>query len=113
MIDLYSFGNMIIDGVRYSSDLIIFPDGRVKDSWWRKKGHILTTEDMSDLIASCPEIIIAGTGANGLMRPVREVEKILSKKKIKFINASSAEAVEIYNILSEKHRVCAGFHLTC
>ena len=113
MIDSYSFGNMVIDGIRYSSDLIIFPDGQVTDSWWREKGHILTLEDISALIASAPEIIVAGTGASGLMRPAQGLEKILSEKKIRLLTAPSTEAVEIYNLLSIKHRVGAGFHLTC
>jgi len=34
MIESYSFGQMVIDGQEYTSDLIIFPD-RINSSWWR------------------------------------------------------------------------------
>ena len=31
----YSFGHIEVDGLGYSSDIIITPDG-VQDGWWRK-----------------------------------------------------------------------------
>jgi hypothetical protein len=39
MIESSAFGVMTIDGRTFSSDLIIFPDGSVKDRWWRQRGH--------------------------------------------------------------------------
>jgi hypothetical protein len=45
MITSYDFGHIIIDGKRYTSDLIVFPD-RVKVGWWRKEGHRLQLEDL-------------------------------------------------------------------
>ena len=38
MIESYGFGRMKIDGVTYTSDLIIFAD-HVKSDWWRIEGH--------------------------------------------------------------------------
>jgi hypothetical protein len=37
MIESFSFGRAVIDGRVYHSDLILFPDGRIQSSWWRKK----------------------------------------------------------------------------
>ena len=34
-IESYSFGEVVIDGKRYRSDVIVFPD-RVKPNWWRE-----------------------------------------------------------------------------
>ena len=46
-IDSYHFGQIMINGEKYSSDVIIFPD-RVQGEWWRKKGHELGLEDISE-----------------------------------------------------------------
>lgn len=112
-IEAYSFGWMIIHGKRYTSDLLIYPDGHVEDTWYRKRGHNLSREDISALIRAGPEIIIAGTGANGLMIPEKGLEEWLDQKDIRFISLPSHEAVERYNSLSLEKRVGACFHLTC
>ncbi len=112
-IEAYSFGWMIIDGKRYTSDLLIYPDGHVKDAWYRKKGHALSKDDISALIQAEPEIIIAGTGASGLMKPEKGFEKWLDQKGIRFISLPTTEAVESYNHLSLEKPVGACFHLTC
>ena len=112
-IEAYSFGWMIIDGKRYTSDLLIYPDGRVEDTWYRKRGHDLLIDDISDLIQAGPEIIIAGTGASGLMKPEKDFEKRLDQKGICFISLPSMEAMERYNHLSLEKSVGACFHLTC
>ena len=55
MIDTYAFGGMVIDGRRYGSDLIVYPDGRVQDGWRRGEGHVLKLADIGDLVAAGPE----------------------------------------------------------
>ncbi|MBN1833532.1 MAG: hypothetical protein JW896_15630 [Deltaproteobacteria bacterium] len=112
-IEAYSFGWMIIDGKKYTSDLLIYPDGRVEDAWYRKRGHELSTDDISALIQAGPEIIIAGTGASGLMKPEKDLEKRLFQKGIGFISLPSHEAVKCYNQWSLEKPVGACFHLTC
>ena len=113
MIESYSFGSIVVDGKKFTSDLIIYPDGHIDASWWRKSGHKLASEDISELIKSEPEVIIAGTGSSGLMKPERELEKLLQQRGIEFISVLSRKAVKIYNDLSSKKNVGACFHLTC
>ncbi len=113
MIEKYSFGSIIIDGKEYTSDIIIYPDGRIEDSWWRRAGHRLSIEDITSLIESGPEIIIAGTGAYGFMKPADTLNTILSARGIEFKSFPSAEAVKIYNLLYDKKKTGACFHLTC
>jgi len=114
MIDSHAFGTMVIDGKTYTSDLIIFPDSRVKDRWWRKKGHLLTLDDIKTLINEKAEIIIAGTGTSGGMKPEKGIEIHLLEKGITLIAAPNAAAVEAFN---EKKKagivIGACFHLTC
>jgi hypothetical protein len=112
MIERCEFGSIVIDGKRYSSDLIIYPDGHVADSWYRKVGHRLSGADIEELIESRPEIIIAGTGVSGLMRPEEELEKELREKGIEFLPTPNKRAKELSNQLSPKKRVGACFHLT-
>jgi hypothetical protein len=112
-IDTFAFGSIVIDGNKYTSDLIIYPDGRVVTSWRRKRGHRLSSEDINGLIASQPEVIIAGTGVYGLVKPEKDLKKLLHKRGIEFFQARNKKAMELFNELSSKKRIGACFHLTC
>jgi len=113
MIDAYEFGSIIIDGKEYTSDIIIYPDGEVKSSWWRKEGHRLSSVDIIDLIQSAPELIIVGTGAYGFMKTEKSLESDLRKKGIELKTAPTDQAVKLYNALCQRRRLGACFHLTC
>jgi hypothetical protein len=112
-IETSSFGLMVINGKEYRSDLIVCPDGRVEDSWWRGSGHRLTADDINGLIESAPEVIIVGTGVNGMLRPAPGLAELLSEKEIELIPLSNQKAVECFNELSSEKKVGACFHLTC
>ena len=113
MIESFAFGFIVINGTKYTSDLIIYPDGHVEDLWRRKSGHRLSTGDIDKLIKSEPEVIVAGAGVSGLMKPEKQLEKLLNQKGIKFISQPNQEAIKAYNNLLSKNRVGACFHLTC
>ena len=113
MIDSFAFGSMIIDGRRYTSDLIIYPDGRVQDGWWRSRGHVLTRTDVQTLVEAGPEVIIAGTGIYGRMQPEPGLEKTLRKMGIQFMAGPNDQAVAWCNDRSESISVGACFHLSC
>ncbi|MGD8228953.1 MAG: MTH938/NDUFAF3 family protein [Desulfobacteraceae bacterium] len=113
MIDECSFGLIVIDGIKHTSDLLIYPDGGIVEPWWRKSGHRLSSEDIQELIESEPECIIAGTGVSGQVRPEKALEEILHQRGIRFISAPNQEAMKYYNEISPKKRVGACFHLTC
>lgn len=113
-IDTCSFGLIVIDGRQYTSDLIIYPDGHIKDTWWRKSSHRLSMDDIDELVvASAPEVIVIGTGANGMMKPAMELGEILSGKGIELVPLPNEEAIRTFNELSSKKKVGACFHLTC
>ena len=113
VINACSFGSIVINGKKYTSDIIIYPEERVTGPWIRNKGHMLSSYDICELIESGAEVIIAGTGMNGQVRPEKDLEDLLSQKGIKFIPAPNREAIELYNELLPKVRVGACFHLTC
>ena len=113
IIESYSFGSMVIDGVKYSKDVIIFPNGRIHSPWWRNQGHTLAMNDLDELLLAKPEVIVAGSGAMGFMRPTAELTDFLAQHEIEFIVQRSSKAVEIYNRLSGSRKVGGCFHLTC
>ena len=114
MIQSSAFGRMTIDGKTYTSDLFIYPDGRVKDGWWRQRGHALTVDDILTLVDVAPDLIVAGTGTNGRMRPEADLPPFLRERGIDFFAKPTPQAMDIYN-----QKVTAGlavgacFHLTC
>jgi hypothetical protein len=113
MIDDYSFGRITVDGTEYSADVIIFPDGRVQSSWWREKGHRLTADDIADLIAAGPDVIIAGTGALGLVRTDKGLAAELAGRGVELRAMNTGKAVEVYNRLCAESKVGACLHLAC
>jgi hypothetical protein len=112
-IEACSFGSLVINGRSYNSDLIIYPDGRIEEPWYRSRGHRLSSQDITELIESAPEVIIAGTGMSGGVQPEKELEDLLSIRGIQFIPAPNDEARRHYNTLVKEKRVGACFHLTC
>lgn len=113
LIESYSFGSMVIDGTHYSKDVIIFPDGRILSPWWRRQGHVLSQDDLEELLAEEPDIIVCGTGAMGVMRPDPKLREFLKSRNIEFIAQKSAKAVDTYNDLADGGKVGGCFHLTC
>ena len=113
MIDSIAFGSITIDGRRYATDVIIHPDGTVTENWWRKSGHRLTFEDIRPLVDAAPELIVAGTGAYGRMKPDRELHTQLARRGIAFSAAANQEAAARFNREWPKRRVGGCFHLTC
>jgi hypothetical protein len=112
MIDSYSFGQIVIEGKIFNSDVIIYQDS-VDQKWWRKEGHLLQKEDLLDVIKHKPEIIIIGTGKPGLMEVPDETKQFVQSKGIKLIVNDTENACKIYNKLERKNKVIAALHLTC
>ena len=113
MIDSYEFGRIEINGRLYTGDVIIYPDGEVKAPWWRQAGHWLTGADLTALIETRPAVIVAGTGASGMMRPAANLAGLLASHGIELIAMPTDEAVTVYNDLAAQKKVAGCFHLTC
>ncbi len=112
MIDSYSFGNIVVDGNRFKKDIIIFPD-RIIPEWRRKTGHLLIDDDIKEIMEYSPEVLIIGTGANGLMKVDDDIKNKIGGRGIELIIKKTAAAVEDYNrIFKIKKTICA-LHLTC
>ena len=111
-IDSYRFGEIVIEGKKYSEDVIIFPD-RVKGNWWRKTGHELCLEDIAEVIVEKPDVLVVGTGASGMMKVLPEVEQLAQARGISLIAEPTEKACNTYRQLSRSQRVVAAVHITC
>ena len=112
-IDSYSFGLMKINGQKYKTDLILFPE-RISPNWWRKQGHSLAKEDIQEILEFQPDVLVIGTGASDLMRVPRSVLKVLKDAGILVISKKTGEAWTLFNEqLKKAKRVVGAFHLTC
>jgi hypothetical protein len=112
-IDSYTFGHIKIDGRLYTSDVIIFLD-RVDSTWWRKEGHSLYREDISEVLNAKPDVLILGTGYFGMMMVPKNTLDHITSAGIEVRISRTAKAVELYNSLQDKkNTVIAAFHITC
>lgn len=111
-IDSYSFGHITVDGVEYTSDLILLPD-RVVSNWWRKEGHSLSPEDLDAVVEAEPDVLIVGIGANGIMRVPANTVAHLAEHGIELMVEKSKQACETFNALPKERRAAAALHLTC
>jgi hypothetical protein len=112
-IDSYKFGKVVIDGTEYNSDCILI-GRKVKPDWWRKSGHLLSTEDLDLVLQAKPKILIIGTGDSGIMKVPQQILQHLKRQNIEAVVMKTTEAVQRYNELSKTGTdVAAALHLTC
>ena len=105
-------GEIVIDGERYTRDLIVFEDA-VRQSWWRKDGHLLQMDDLREVLAVKPEALIVGTGTNEQMKVSPEVITHTRQAGIELLQFDTRRACQTFNHLQGKRRIVAVLHLTC
>jgi hypothetical protein len=107
----YSSGRITIDGKTYASDVIII-GGKVDASWWRKEGHLLQPEDLETVFRAKPEVLVIGTGHDGVMKVPGTTILAIKEKGIEVHVGRTGEAVNIFNGLQGR-KAAAALHLTC
>jgi len=113
-IDYYDFGVIVIDNKEYNRDIIISPSLDVIENWWREEGHRLKLIDIRDYLLEKADLVIIGTGYDGMMYVDNEVIQWFNSRGIEVKIARSREAVEIYNkAVEEGRKVLLFIHLTC
>jgi hypothetical protein len=110
----YDFGHVTVDGREHTRDLIVLP-GRVVGDWWRRDGHSLVMDDLSEVIEELPGRLIVGCGANGRLRPDPSVAEALARRGVEMEALPTADAVRRYSELEAENpaAVAAALHLTC
>ncbi|MEM2953761.1 MAG: MTH938/NDUFAF3 family protein [Candidatus Bathyarchaeia archaeon] len=115
MIESYDFGVMVVKGKRYTSDIIVFPE-KVISGWWRKEGHKIYVEDLTEIFSHepLPEVLVIGTGYYGFVKVTPEVEGAFKARGVKLIIQPTREAYKTFNeLLKSSKRISGAFHLTC
>ena len=115
LIDAYRFGTIVVNGKRYTSDVLILPE-KVMDDWRRREGHRLHVDDLKEVLNAepKPESLIVGTGYFGLMKVLSEVEESLRTRRIGFVAQRTKQACQTFNdLLKSRRRAVAALHLAC
>jgi len=116
-IDSTEFGSITIDGETYDHDVVIRLSGEVKK---RKKklskhalgtSHIISLEEAMAVYEDGAELLIFGTGQEGVARLSNEASAFFSEKGCEVKAARTPEAVNLWNNSSGK--VIGLFHTTC
>ncbi|MFW6134057.1 MAG: MTH938/NDUFAF3 family protein [Elusimicrobiota bacterium] len=110
-IEAYSFGSIIIDGKKYSTDILIVGDKII--NWWRDQGHYLQSQDLKEVWDYEPDVLVVGQGAYGTMDVSEDVEKKCAQMGVEFISGKTADITDKYNDISDDKKVACGLHLTC
>lgn len=109
----YRFGEIVVDGRRYTGDIKIM-GGFVVSDWWRAEGHRLAFSDIEDLLSRGPEVLVVGMGLPGRMKVSDQLRKRLAAAGISLIDEPTPRAVATFNRLNKSGKKVAGaFHLTC
>lgn len=111
-INEYNFGYIVINGHKYLSDVMIYPDGAVEE-WWRSEGHTVNHDDILGVLSSEPEVLVLGTGATGMMKVPFAIYELCREKGINLVVETTADAVNVFNHRKKESRTAAGLHLTC
>jgi hypothetical protein len=113
MITEFSFGKIVVKGKTYTNDIKII-NGRVISEWWRRSGHRVSVEDMIDVFAAEPEVVVIGKGSPGLLRSTASLREYLAANQIELIEKKTSKAIDVFNTLFQHGRnVAAGFHISC
>ena len=114
MIDSYKFGQMVIQGVSYTHDVVIWAD-RIEADWWRQEGHHLQLQDIQQFIEEVrPQSLVVGKGKFGMMRVGQDLKDFLKCRHIILHENPTDKAVKIFNRLTlAGEKILGAFHLTC
>lgn len=113
MITEFSFGKIVVNGKTYKNDIKII-GGRVISEWWRKSGHRVEVEDITDILEAEPEVVVIGKGSPGLLKSTASLRDYLAANHIELIEKKTSKAIDEFNgLLEQGRKVAAGFHISC
>ncbi|UCD03411.1 MAG: hypothetical protein JSV63_02145 [Candidatus Aenigmatarchaeota archaeon] len=105
------FGEITINGKPYDSDVTVYWDGKVD---YRQKEHVIEATEFVSVLRADPEIVVIGTGDEGVVRVAPEVNRIAENKKVKIYAEKTSKAYEIFNAFAHQRKKVVGiFHVTC
>lgn len=116
-INSFNFGFIVVDGKQYIYDVVILPDGTVKQresTKTRLGSHKIAWSDVADIANEQPEVVVIGTGTSALAKLSEDAGVNLRQANINLVVLPSPQAVEKFNQLAgEGKRVATLIHITC
>ena len=116
-VNSFDFGSIVIDGKEYSYDVVVLPDGGVKEREASKAmfgGHSITKNEIEELAKTKPETVIVGTGTSGMAAVSQDAQAYVREAKLNLVILPSSEAIQKLNqLVDEGKRVTALIHITC
>jgi hypothetical protein len=105
------FGEIVINGKPYDSDMTVYWNGRLA---YRGKEHVFEIGEFVKILRASPEMVVIGVGQSGGVKIAPEVRQWAENKKIRIYAENTPKAVEIFNAFANEGRKVVGvFHVTC
>jgi hypothetical protein len=116
-IDSFNFGFIVVDDKQYTYDVVILPDGTVKErnpGKGRLGSHSIARSEIEALTREQPDVILVGTGVQGMARLAHDAEFLLTKPDLNLTLLPSPQIVKKYNHhVDDGDKVAALIHVTC
>jgi hypothetical protein len=116
-IEGFKFGSIVIGGKKYGRDVLLVPDGTVKQrkgGFWKFGSHVIKKAEIEELVKGGPEVIVVGRGTSSRVKLAPDAELPAKEAKVELVMLSSVEAIERFNRLAgEGKRISALIHITC
>lgn len=116
-IDSYNFGFIVVDDKQYTHDVIILPDGTVKErssGKGRLGSHTISRSEMETLTKDVPDVILIGTGFQGMARLARDAEFYRMEPNLDITMEPTPQVVKKFNQhIEDGEKVAALIHVTC
>ena len=110
-IDSVNFGEIVINGKIFDSDMTLFWNGKMS---YRSKEHLVEMGEFMKILMSKPEIVVIGIGMQGAVKIAPEVAEWAENVKVKIYTEVTPKAAEMFNaFVSEGRRTAGIFHVTC
>lgn len=116
-IDSFNFGFIVVDEKQYAHDVIILPDGTVKErssGKGRLGSHTISRSEIETLIKDIPDVVLIGTGFQGMARLAHDAEFIKTEPGLDIVVEPSPQVVKKFNQhVEDGEKVAALIHVTC
>jgi hypothetical protein len=116
-VESLSFGSIVVGGKKYRRDVILLPDGTVKQrkgGFWMFGSHSFKRNEIEELTKAGAEEIVIGTGTNAKAKLSNEAKSYVGQARLQLHALPSYEAVpEFNNLVGLGKKVAAIIHITC
>ena len=116
-IDSFNFGFIVVDEKQYAHDVIILPDGTVKErssGKGRLGSHTISRSEIETLIKDIPDVVLIGTGFQGMARLAHDAEFLKMEPGLDIVVEPSPQVVKKFNQhVEDGEKVAALIHVTC